>query len=152
MGKVRWPCMLSFQNNNIFSSILFVVVLLISNSVLATSTAKKRINLSGLFANELSSHGSAEITSNPEYCISKIRPLTISQEVSEILSYAIQYSENLKARSECKKIKGDERKQFCRFYLYSPNNTEQWSIGFTFLGDILNGKIDLDSLECFGTP
>ena len=142
----------NYRNSPFFQVLVFVAVLLTSIFAFADTVAKKQVKLSGLFAKELSRHGNAEITNKPEYCTSKTRPLTVNQELSEILSYAMQFSEHVKAKSECMKVVGEDKYRFCRFYLHSANKTEQWSVGFTFLGNITDGEIKFDSLECFGTP
>jgi hypothetical protein len=145
--------MQNFLNSHLRKVVFFIVFLFISNFVFAdTATTKQQINLSGLFAKELSKHEDFEIKNKPEYCLSKARPLTMKQELSEMVLFAIQSSENMKSKSECNKVSGEDKYHFCRFYFHSDNKNEQWSVGFNFLGDIASGEIRFDTLECFGTP
>ena len=143
--------MLNFRSSG-FSAAVVVFLLVLPGIVYADGDAKQRGGLSGLFAKELSKNGSVEITSNPEYCASKKRPLLLSQEMAEILSQAIQYSERIKVKSECRRVAGESKYQDCRFYFHSPNKMEQWSMGFSFLGNPIDGEIKLDSIQCFATP
>ena len=129
-----------------------VILALASGPVFADGNSRKQEpDLSVLFIKELSKNGSREIRSRPDYCLSRVRPLTVSQELAEMLVYALQSSEYMKAKSECQKITGHERYQSCRFYLHSTSKKYQWSAGFNFLGNPVSGEIDFDSLECFST-
>jgi bisphosphoglycerate-dependent phosphoglycerate mutase len=120
--------------------------------VKANGDTKQQDTLSGMFAKELSKNGAAEITTNQEYCSSNNRPLHINQEMTETLARALQYSEHIKVKSDCQKVATEKEYQFCRFYFYSPNKAEQWSAGFTFLGNPYDGTINVDSIQCFSTP
>lgn len=134
------------------AELAFVVFALTSGLVFADGNSRKREpDLSVLFIKELSKNGGREIRSRPDFCLSKARPLTVNQELAEMLVYALQSSEYMTAKSECAKIVGDPRYQSCRFYLHSTSKKYQWSAGFSFLGNPANGEIDFDSLECFST-
>ena len=129
-----------------------VVLALTSGLVFADGDSRKQEpDLSVRFIKELGKNGGREIRSKPDFCLSKVRPLTVSQELAEILVYALQSSEHMKAKSACAKIVGEQRYQSCRFYLHSTTKKYQWSAGFTFLGNPVSGEIDFDSLECFST-
>jgi len=128
------------------------VCLLVTPCFVNANGASKQHALSEKFARELSKNGEVEITTNKEYCASSNRPLLLSQEMSEIVARAIQYSQHIKVQSECQKVATELEYQFCRFSFYSPNKSEQWSIGFTFLGNPDDGKIKIDSIQCFSTP
>lgn len=131
-----------------------VIVGLLSASISASAgnMISKKTNLAGLFSKELAAHGNAEIVSQPDYCISKTRPLKVNQELSEMLAHSARSSNVFNMKTECEKVKGQGVNQFCRFYFHSAKKSEQWSIGFSFLGNPSTGEIDFNSLECFATP
>lgn len=108
--------------------------------------------LSARFAEELSKNGEVEITAHPEYCYSGNRSLHLNQEMTEVLARAIQYSTHIRVDSECEKVITEEEHQFCRFYFYSPNKSEQWTAGVSFLVNPNSGRIKVDSIQCFSTP
>lgn len=151
MEKVRLPYMRNFQSSFIFPGMLLFLITF-SCHVNAGGNAKQQVKLSGMFATDLSKNGEVEITTNQEYCSSNKRPLRLNQEMNEILAHAIQYSQRINIKSECQKVATEKEYQSCRFYFYSPNKNEQWSTGFTFLGNPNNGQIKIDSIQCFSTP
>lgn len=140
------------QNNHRWQIGVFMALL--STSILANpdNSLQKQINSAGLFSKELAAHGNVDIANQPDYCLSKVRPLKINQELSEILAYSVRMSDNIKIKSDCTKVKGQSIDQFCRLYFFSSKKSEQWSIGFSFLGNPSTGEIDFNSLECFAAP
>lgn len=133
--------------------ILLLTSVLCSGWVGAQPSGKKSAVLSSSFAAELSRIGEAEIVQNPDFCTSKTRPLRVNQELSSMLSHALQQSERIRIGSECSRIAGEEGQlRFCRFFFSSPVKTVNWTTGLIFLADSRTGEINAQSVECFGTP
>lgn len=151
MGKARWLCMPNSLSRPL-SAALLASALAFYGLVQAKGNSKEGINPSARFAEELSRKGSLEITSDLEACVSRQRPLLVNQEIAEIFALAARYSAHIRVKSECEAAAGEAKYKYCRLYLHSPSKAEQWSMGFSFLGDPLDGEIKMDSLRCFSTP
>lgn len=134
------------------STVVSASLMLLPCLVNANDDARQYVELSAMFALELSKHGEIELTTNQEHCTSKIQPVHVNQEIAEILAKALEYSKTIKVKADCQKVPTEEDIQSCSFYFYSPNSVEQWTRGFTFLGNPNNGKINVDTIECFSTP
>jgi hypothetical protein len=132
--------------------VLSLAWVLYAGSAVAQPLGKTSAALSASFAAELNRIGDGEIVQNPGYCTSKTRPLRVSQELSSILSRALKESEQVRVRSECSRIAGEQHLRFCRMYFFSPIKTVQWTMGLTFVADARSGEIDAQSIECFSTP
>lgn len=151
MAPVRSLYMANSRNNAVVVWGLILSVLF-SATVRAVEGDQRAIRMAGVFAEELNRNGALEIRDEQQLCASDRKPLSVSQELTAIMVRAVRYSVRLEVRAECRRMAAETEYQDCRFYFYSPNKAEQWSVGLAFLGKPETGQIRFDTLHCFSTP
>lgn len=148
--------MAHFQNKKSARTAALIAVMVISACAVAKDSAQRSASLlhspqlAGAFIKTLFANSSARI--EDQSCLSADKAATISSELAAILSKLATEKLAAKIGAECSKASGENGYQDCKLAFYSANKNIEWSLGFTFLGDPVNGKIRLETLGCFQTP